>query len=1311
MHDCLFPPFPIPYPRLLVAISNVLSKYPASSQVFLDCYVALVACKSSLPPQATDAIMTLHSRALASFPQLMVKKNMELIDTALNVVILLWSHYPRQLPPTCNMDHLSVVVNAALDVGTHGDKSGAIQVGKDVVSCLMRLLNDEQLKEMESSGIGRNLRSLLSYYDEMSTETLQQIVVGVGMLAELKFEMEQFVDENLHSSLLFAAQKHFSHTTLQQLIWRLLSMLVQRNHSFANHLLSCGVLSAIVSIMQNEGYHLLPLVRFLTICCHQVPNPFMVYCLENKELLEQLLLVAHPDSKMGLESVTNTCDFFSFLCSKVPPSHIGQVVDLGVVLQLEDCARKWPEACMLPACIAIEGLSVPFPAEKLTEDFKQKKEKLFAANHHLFVRDMLSDPVVYVNGTLVELIYITFQKLLRVSTPDGLRRMCDKDFVEFFVIAFVRDTLAFPNQTNRIVFTAHYFVFQMQHKECFEHLKECGFHDSVVGLISSSSSYDLTVTSMGLMATLMGKYHDHFKNVKMLLDTPLPNLLVTKCKEYGYRPKSQFGDDFSRVLLNLTADKDMSLELHKRGFMSQLIDLMHSNFISVIRRSVIHAIGNIALGGQSIKQELYDKQFYEILLGTLERELERGDSFLLSACCRVLHILASGDWAKRKFVERGCIELLLRLLRTRKDNPEVSWRPLGLLSSIGFIAVSNRRYVLTPEVVQAIVRILQESRNGKVISYTVLIFLACGELDEGAIQLRELGIEHHLKMAMENTEYKTQAPDLVRWGSHVLEKQYVFTLLAPPEVMSVSTLPPPLSASVNRQVDWPHTPPQFNSHMDGQMHDRHSHKLLPLEESYFVPQHPMAPELSDSAKQQLRALGLNPDQPLFRVGRVYGSTHGFCSNCDKEGTSEELVFRPQSLTPHQYQQLIDRGWYRRGGVKMFRLRCNHNVYCCDWETRVNVLNFDHRKHKSYVRVLKRMKKAPKELTVETLPTHFSREAFDLYNDYHVHKHDKPRKSEFSYCEHIVNSPLMPQTIDGIDYGTFHQLYRFDGKLVAIGIIDVVPKGVVSIYMWYDVSKDVSKFSFGVYSALKEIELVCSYNEKNTNMRNYYLQGWNEGNKKLSYKANYSPEDFYCPCIVEDWVEELEGVKQCQQECIQQKKKQLEGEEGRGKEESVEINGSQVVQKDQTSETSSAAANSCNSHEKEKQDDTTDGPEEGADKSKDDKGAGDKPSGPAYHCEAFPNDLAHYTAQTGHSKVDVSQIVVCLNHAEYTTFSEAMQRYKVPEPQQKMMEQRYTELIVALTPELVSQLVIDLKVCGSHRERGGSSSIALQEGTI
>ena len=1287
--------------RLLVAIANVLHKYSTDSKAVQDSCTALLTCKASLPPQATDTIKLLHSRALAAFPQLKITENMELIDSALNVVIILWSRYPQQLPPTCDVSQLSIIVNAALDVETHGHRSGAIQVGRDLVGFLMRLLSNQQLRELEENGVGQKLRSLLAYYDEMPVESLQQIVVGVGMLAELKFEAQSFLDSNLHVSLLFAAQKYSTNHTLQQLVWKLFSMLVRQDRSFAGHLLSCDILSAIVAIMQVEGYQLLPLIRFLTMCCHQVPAPFMLRCLENKELLGQLLIVAHPDSTFGLESVTNTCDFLSFVCSKLPPSHVSLVVDLGVVLQLEDCARKWPEACMLPACLAIEGLSMPYPLEKQSDEYKKKREEFFALNHHLFIKDMLCNEVVYVNGTLVELIYITFQKLLRVCTADALQRMCSKEFIEFFVIAFVRDTSAFPNQASRIAFTAHYFVFQMKHKDGFENLKEAGFHDAVVGVINNSSSYELTVTAMGLIASLMVKYLDHFKNVKMFLNTSLPELLVTKCTEYGHKPKSQFGDDFSRVLLNLTADKEMSLELYKRGYMSQLIELMDGNYISIVRRSIIHAVGNIALGGQHIKQELYDKEFYETMLRILQDELERSDAFLLSACCRVLHILASGDWAKRKFVERGCPEILLRLLKTRRDNPEVSWRPLGLLSSIGFMAVSNRRYVLTSEVVETISRILREWKNGKVISYAVLIFLACGELDEGTVQLRELAIESDLMKAMENEEYKTQAPDLVRWGSHVLEKQYLYTLQASPGVTNSESFPSP--SPFTSRLDWPPKPPHFTSDTDieTQRQNNNCYRLLPIDESFLEPQYPIAPEISESAKQKLRHLGHDPDQPLFRVGRVYGSTHGFCSNCDKDGTSEELVIRPHSLTPHQYQQLIDNGWYRRGGVKMFRLRCNHNVFCCDWETRVNVLKFNKKAHKSYGRVLRRM--PAERLTVETKPTNFDREAFDLYNDYHVKKHDKPWKSEFSYCEHIVNSPLQQQTIDGIDYGTFHQLYRFDGKLVAIGIIDVVPKGIVSIYMWYDVSKEVSKYSFGVYSALKEIELVSEYNKLNPNMHNYYLQGWNASNRKLSYKANYSPEDFFCPSIVQDWVAELEGVRQCQQLCVQRKKKVETEKEGGRKE--VVVNGSNMNETDSPSVSkASPSMTLCNSHGKESS--STDVPrEDGKEKDKCDK---DSSSISAYVCESYPQDLARYTARTGNAEVDLSHVVVCLNYTEYTTFSEALECYQVPESQRSMMEKRYSELIVALSPELVAQLVIDLKVCMHHHQQESTTFAALQD---
>ena len=1284
-------------------MSELLSRYPTHRRTFHVTYKSVMAVKDALPDETNDALSRLQKNLLAAVAQTdLGHGSMFIIDYTLNLLILLWNHHPKKLPSECDMDHLSTLVAAALDIDRHGEKAAALQFGQDFVSHLMRLLDDSQVARLEKDRAGRRLCQLLSYHEEMSPAVLQQVVVGVGMLAEVNLDVSVFVGDNLHVALLFAAQQHASHEVLQELIWRLLSLVVKRDSAFVKELTSSGVLSVITSIMQKEGFVLLPLVKFLTLCCHQAPNASLLHLLESGELLRALLAVIDPEkTEHVIANVAHTCDFLAYLCSKAPPRHIGVLVDLAVVSKIEACARKWPESCLLQACLAIEGLCAPVLPGTMTTEAARKKADFFDGDHHVFAKDMLCNETVSQNATLSEMIYILIQKLLRSSPLSTLQRMCQREFVEALVMLFARDTFSFPQLANRVIFTLHYFVVQMRHKECFEHLRDLCFHTFVVDLLQCSASYETVASSLGLLASLLSRYHTHFKSVSMLLDTQLPELVVEKCSQYRQQQTPQFGDDFGRILLSITADKELSLQLHKRGYMDKLLGVLSNGYAPVVSRSIIHAVGNISLGGQAIKQELQERDFHETLLHTLEDEKE--DGYLISACCRVLHILSSGDQAKRRLVERGCIPILLRLMRIRGEDPkiqaEVTWRSLGLLSSLGFMAVINRRYVLTPEVIRQISDILSSSRNGKIISYTVLVFLGAGELDEGAVQLRELNVEASLEQATEKKAYITQAPDLVRWCSHVLEKQYLYTLLAPPSVCPTSI--PPLSPSTTRQVDWPHHLMQSEA-MDTNTNSGGQMVLLPLEEEFMSPQHPVAPDLTPTTKQQLKDLRLDPDQPLFRIGRVYGSTHGFCSNCDRESISEELVIRAHSLTPQQYQDLIDNGWYRRGGAKLFRLRCNHNVYHADWETRVNVLHFDRRSHKSYTRVLKRM---PKDrLTIETLPTHFNREAFDLYNTYHIEKHEKPLKSMFSYTEHIVNSPVQNQMVDGVEYGTFHQLYRLDGKLVAIGIIDVVPKGIVSIYMWYDISKEVAKYSFGVYSALKEIELVGKYHERNPEMHNYYMQGWNKVNKKLAYKSNYGPGHFYCPTIVGEWVEREEGVERSQEAYIQ-KKKEAEREKLEGDRERASRN----EQGQAGSGGNSNASNSslCNSHSDGKTQDGMDTADGEAGKSKPEgaqkqdsnsvqegESSGSDTAAPACPCEAYPIDLASYTARTGQSSVDIRNIVVCLNYSEFRRLGDVIDVYCVPGSQLKVLEQRLSELVVTLSPRLLSQLVIDFKLCAA-----------------
>ena len=145
----------------------------------------------------------------------------------------------------------------------------------------------------------------------------------------------------------------------------------------------------------------------------------------------------------------------------------------------------------------------------------------------------------------------------------------------------------------------------------------------------------------------------------------------------------------------------------------------------------------------------------------------------------------------------------------------------------------------------------------------------------------------------------------------------------------------------------------------------------------------------------------------------------------------------------------------------------------------------------------------------------------LYNGYNQGKHGKDPKSPEAYINHAVRSPLRIESRDGVSYGTYHQEYRLNGKLIAIGVIDVIPEGIVSIYFYYDMSKEISKLSLGVYSSLKEIEFVQSLNAINPNIKYYYIQGWNGVNHKLSYKANYKPIEFCCPCISPYWTESID----------------------------------------------------------------------------------------------------------------------------------------------------------------------------------------------
>ena len=77
-----------------------------------------------------------------------------------------------------------------------------------------------------------------------------------------------------------------------------------------------------------------------------------------------------------------------------------------------------------------------------------------------------------------------------------------------------------------------------------------------------------------------------------------------------------------------------------------------------------------------------------------------------------------------------------------------------------------------------------------------------------------------------------------------------------------------------------------------------------------------------------------------------------------------------------------------------------------------------------------------------------------------------------------NSPRGPDC----GYGSFHQQFWLDGKIIAVGMIDILPYCVLSVYLYYNL--DYSFLSLSVYSVLRETAFTRQLHDK-TPQLSYY----------------------------------------------------------------------------------------------------------------------------------------------------------------------------------------------------------------------------------
>ncbi|KAM9804240.1 arginyl-tRNA--protein transferase 1 [Neosynchiropus ocellatus] len=164
---------------------------------------------------------------------------------------------------------------------------------------------------------------------------------------------------------------------------------------------------------------------------------------------------------------------------------------------------------------------------------------------------------------------------------------------------------------------------------------------------------------------------------------------------------------------------------------------------------------------------------------------------------------------------------------------------------------------------------------------------------------------------------------------------------------------------------------------------------------------------------------------------------------------------------------------------------------------------------------------PSESQVRLVPVDFEdpqftasyQESAELYACYQttVHGDDPSECSVSEFRRFLCDSPLeaeSPPDAPEMGYGSFHQQYWLDGRIIAVGVIDILPTCVSSVYLYYH--PDFSALSLGSYSALREISFTRELQKQSPQLSYYYLGFYIHSCPKMRYKGQYRPSDLLCP---------------------------------------------------------------------------------------------------------------------------------------------------------------------------------------------------------
>jgi arginine-tRNA-protein transferase len=118
-----------------------------------------------------------------------------------------------------------------------------------------------------------------------------------------------------------------------------------------------------------------------------------------------------------------------------------------------------------------------------------------------------------------------------------------------------------------------------------------------------------------------------------------------------------------------------------------------------------------------------------------------------------------------------------------------------------------------------------------------------------------------------------------------------------------------------------------------------------------------------------------------------------------------------------------------------------------------------------------------KFTLELDNDGFTIEKYILYERYQriIHREGKHEITQDQFQRFLCSTPFQHKiysdkmTGEHRKTGSFHQLYRIDGVLVAFAVLDFLPNTISSVYFVYD-PESMGKFGMGKVSAVREVAM-------------------------------------------------------------------------------------------------------------------------------------------------------------------------------------------------------------------------------------------------